>query len=60
VGIKETADPLAKLAPGDAIAATAKLFFDGSRWTLTEPGRYVVLARYAESVDAPPLTLGAA
>lgn len=55
--IKEPADPLTTLAPGEAIGATAKLFFDGHRWIFTEPGRYVVMARYAESVEAPPLTI---
>lgn len=58
--VKEPAEPFATLAPGESIAATAKLFFDGNNWIFTEPGRYVILARYVENLDAQPLTLDVA
>jgi hypothetical protein len=45
--IKEPAELFVQLDPGQTRADTAPLFFDGTRWTFTEPGEYVLQATYS-------------
>lgn len=55
--IKEPAEPLATLSPGESVADSAKLFFDGSNWIFTQPGKYEIRAVYAGSVKSEPLKI---
>lgn len=55
--IKEPAEPMTELAPGAALVEEVDLFYGGDGWLLREPGRYVIGATYAGSLDAAPVVV---